>query len=125
MTVPVRLGVIFLCHNELDVASSMVRIWHDGGAAVAIHVDSRADEVSYQTMRQSLADLTDVTWVDRRQCEWGMFTMVEVIQAAATALLHQFEDVTHVLVASGSCLPLRPLARHTPHRSQLDPLSLG
>ena len=110
MSDPIRLGVVFLCHNELDVAALMVRIWHDGGAAVAIHVDSRADEVSYQTMRQSLADLTDVTWVDRRQCEWGMFTMVEVTQAAATELLRQFKDVTHVLVASGSCLPLRPVA---------------
>ena len=60
MSDPIRLGVVFLCHNELDVAAQMVRIWHDGGAAVAIHVDSRADEVSYQTMRQSLADLTDV-----------------------------------------------------------------
>ena len=110
MSDPIRLGVVFLCHNELDVAALMVRIWHDGGAAVAIHVDSRADEVSYQTMRQSLADLTDVTWVDRRQCEWGMFTMVEVTQAAATELLRHFKDVTHVLVASGSCLPLRPVA---------------
>ena len=110
MTVPVRLGVIFLCHDELDVAAAMVRIWHDGGAAVAIHVDSRANEIAYQAMRQSLADLTDVVWVDRLRCEWGMFTMVEATRAGAATLLRRFEDVTHAFVASGTCLPLRPVA---------------
>ena len=113
MSDPIRLGVAFLCHNELDVAAQMVRIWHDGGAAVAIHVDSRADEVSYQTMRQSLADLTDVTWVDRRQCEWGMFTMVEVIQAAATELrrMARWLGLPEIVVAPRGNLASE-LARH-------------
>ncbi|SDD97892.1 Core-2/I-Branching enzyme [Paracoccus isoporae] len=119
MTAPTRLGVVFLCHDELAVASSMVRIWHDGGAAVAIHVDRRTRGKRYNAMCQSLADLDNVEWADRRECDWGMFSMVEATQSAAAILLENYPDVTHVIVASGSCLPLRPvrelcdyLARH-------------
>ncbi len=114
-----RIGVVFLCHDELDVAAGMVRTWREGGAAVAIHVDRRTHETEYQKMRQSLADLDDIAWADRLECDWGMFSMVEATQSTARTLLNRFDDVTHAFVASGSCLPLRPipelhdyLARH-------------
>ncbi len=109
MTAATRIGVVFLCHDELHVAASMVRTWHEGGAAVAIHVDRRTAEADYRNMHQSLADLGDVAWVDRQECDWGMFSMVEATQIAARTLLERFQDVTHVFVASGSCLPLRPI----------------
>ncbi|MFD1796697.1 beta-1,6-N-acetylglucosaminyltransferase [Paracoccus aurantiacus] len=110
MSEGVNLGVVFLCHNELEVAAAMVRIWHDGGASVAIHVDQRTDEDAYQQMQNALADLDRIVWVDRHKCDWGMFSMVEATQAAAQALLDGFSDVSHVFVASGACLPLRPVA---------------
>ena len=68
MTAATRIGVVFLCHDELHVAASMVRTWHEGGAAVAIHVDRRTAEADYRNMHQSLADLGDVAWVDRQEC---------------------------------------------------------
>ena len=83
----VRIGVAFLCHDELQVAADMVRTWHEGGAAVAIHVDRRTAEADYQAMRDKLADLGDIVWVDRQKCDWGMFSMVEATRAAARALL--------------------------------------
>ncbi|TKW66495.1 MAG: glycosyl transferase [Paracoccus denitrificans] len=109
MTKPTRIGVVFLCHDELHVAAGMVRTWREGGAAVAIHVDRRTGEAAYDNMRRSLADLGDIAWVDRQECDWGMFSMVEATQIASQTLLDRFENVTHVLVASGSCLPLRPI----------------
>lgn len=109
MTAPTRIGVIFLCHDELQVAADMVRRWHEGGAAVAIHVDRRTKDADFKTMQQALADLDDIVWVERHQCDWGMFSMVEATQIAGRTLLNRFDDVTHVFVASGSCLPLRPI----------------
>lgn len=109
MSGAVRIGVAFLCHDELQVAADMVRTWQEGGAAVAIHVDRRTAEADYQAMRDKLADLGDIVWVDRQKCDWGMFSMVEATRAAARALLDRFDDVSHVFVASGSCLPLRPI----------------
>ncbi|MFV0293158.1 MAG: beta-1,6-N-acetylglucosaminyltransferase [Paracoccus sp. (in: a-proteobacteria)] len=110
MTTPTRIGVIFLCHDVLDIATDMVRIWHDGGAAVAIHVDKRTSAADFQTMQQALSDLDDIVWIDRRKCDWGMFSMVEATQATAATLLEHFPDVTHGFAASGSCLPLRPIS---------------
>lgn len=119
MTQATRIGVIFLCHDEPEVAAAMVRIWHDGGAAVAIHVDSRAKATDYESIQKLLADLDDIVWSERQKCDWGMFSMVSATQVTAQALLDNFKDVTHALVASGTCLPLRPvhelcdyLARH-------------
>ncbi|MDO5605161.1 MAG: beta-1,6-N-acetylglucosaminyltransferase [Paracoccus sp. (in: a-proteobacteria)] len=110
MSAPVRLGVAFLCHDAPETAAAMVRIWHEGGAAVAIHVDTRTPAAQYQSLRETLADLDSIVWVKRRACDWGMFSMVEATQDAAQALLDHFADVSHVFVASGSCLPLRPVA---------------
>ncbi|WBU63964.1 DUF5927 domain-containing protein [Paracoccus aerodenitrificans] len=108
-----RLGVIFLCHDDLHVAAKMVRIWHDGGAAVAIHVDRRTPDDQYEVMKHVLSDLKDLQWVPRGECHWGMFSMVRATQNSAEVLLERFLDVTHVIVASGSCLPLRPVRELT------------
>lgn len=104
-----RLGIIMLCHNELDLAARMVRHWVAGRAAVAVHVDSRTDQAQVNAMQAGLADLDDVLFSRRRACEWGMFGIVEATQDAATLLLERFNDVTHVMMVSGSCLPLRPV----------------
>lgn len=110
MSMRVRMGVVILCHDELHLAARMVRIWADGGAAVAVHIDARAPEVDVQKMHSDLADLPDVVFCRRRPCEWGMFELVEATQDAASLLLERFDDVTHVMLVSGSCLPLRPVA---------------
>lgn len=103
-----RLGVALLCHAQLDIAVRMARIWAEGGAAVAIHLDSKAGDEGEAQMRSALADLADVSFVRRRDCEWGMYSLVAATQDAADALLKRHPDVSHVLLASGSCLPLRP-----------------
>lgn len=106
----VRLGVVMLCHDELPVAARLARVWAEGGASVAVHVDAKAPPDRVETMQQDLADLPQVVFSPRHSCEWGMFSLVKATQDAAALLLDRFEDVTHVLVVSGSCLPLRPVA---------------
>ncbi|MDF3606924.1 beta-1,6-N-acetylglucosaminyltransferase [Paracoccus sp. DMF-8] len=106
----VKLGVVMLCHNELALAARMVRTWVTGGAAVSVHVDARTPDAEVAGMQAALADQRDVVFCRRRPCEWGMFGMVDATQEAAAMLLDRFEHVTHVLLVSGSCLPLRPIA---------------
>ncbi len=107
---PVRLGVVMLCHEELPIAARMARVWAEGGAAVAVHVDARTAEDAVRPMRAGLADLPQVLFSPRHPCEWGTFSLVRATQDAASLLLGRFGDVTHVLVVSGACLPLRPVA---------------
>ena len=117
MSMRVRMGVVILCHDELHLAARMVRIWADGGAAVAVHIDARAPEVDVQKMHSDLADLPDVVFCRRRPCEWGIFELVEATQDAASLLLERFDDVTHVMLVSGSCLI--PYGQVLEHRSSL------
>ncbi|MDK8874183.1 beta-1,6-N-acetylglucosaminyltransferase [Paracoccus sp. SSJ] len=116
---PVRLGVVMLCHEELPIAAGMARVWAEGGAAVSVHVDAKVSADAVRAMRAGLADLPQVLFSPRHPCEWGTFSLVRATQDAAALLLDHFGDVTHVLVVSGACLPLRPvrdlcayLARH-------------
>lgn len=106
----VRLGVILLCHDVLDRAAQMARLWAGGGAAVAVHIDARTPRGAAAAMRARLADLPQVSFTPRHKCEWGMFSLVVATQEAARQLLNRYPDVTHFYLASGTCLPLRPPA---------------
>ena len=105
----VRLGVILLCHEVLDRAALMARHWADGGAAVVVHVDAKTPHAVCRAMQARLADSDAISFSAQRDCEWGTFSLVEATQEAARQLLESHPDVTHIYLASGTCLPLRPI----------------
>lgn len=114
MTAAVRLGVVVLCHGDLDLVARLARIWADGGARVAVHVDAKVSAARLGGLRRALAECGDIIFVARRhRCSWGRFSLVRATQDAATDLLARFPDTTHVYLASGACLPLRPIAELT------------
>jgi len=104
------LGIVMLVHNGFDRAEQMVRHWAQGGCPVVIHVDSKVEKTRHDLFVQALSDLPDVRFSGRYRCEWGMWGMVEATQAAATLMLDEFPEAQHVYLASGTCLPLRPVA---------------
>ncbi|MEM9785395.1 MAG: beta-1,6-N-acetylglucosaminyltransferase [Pseudomonadota bacterium] len=104
------LGVIMLVHTAFDRAEQMVRHWVDGGCPVVVHVDAKVDQETYGKFAQALDDLDDVLFCKRHRCEWGGWGLIAASQTAATMLLDSFPDVRHVYLASGSCLPLRPIS---------------
>ncbi|MDB6181122.1 beta-1,6-N-acetylglucosaminyltransferase [Paracoccus fistulariae] len=110
MSGQVRLGVILLCHSELDMAARMARIWAEGGARVAIHVDAKVSGKLMNQFKAGLGDLDEVIFAPRTRCSWGRFSLVKATQDAATVLLQKFPDLTHVYLCSGTCLPLRPIS---------------
>lgn len=109
MTGAVELGVVMLCHADLDLAAHLARVWSQGGARVAIHLDAKVARPAADRMRQALADLDGVIFTPRHRCDWGRFSLVRATQAAAATLMDRFPELTHVYLASGSCLPLRPV----------------
>lgn len=102
-----RLAVIMLCHTHLDTAAQLARKWVQGGAAVVMHVDAKAPDDEFERLQCDLTPLGRVVFSPRHRCEWGRFSLVQATLDAARMALERF-DVTHVLLASGSCLPLRP-----------------
>ena len=104
------LGVVMLVHTALDRAEQVIRHWVAGGCPVVVHVDRAVDRATYDRFAGGLSDLPDVLFSERHRCEWGTWGIVAATQAAAELMLRHFPEVRHVYLASGSCLPLRPVA---------------
>jgi hypothetical protein len=102
-------GVIMLVHTCFDRAEQMVRHWSAAGCPVVIHVDRNVDKATYDSFVEALSDLGAVRFSQRYRCEWGTWGLVAASQAAATMMLEEFAEVQHVYLASGACLPLRPI----------------
>jgi hypothetical protein len=113
------VGFVMLVHAALDRAGQVARHWAESGCPVVIHVDSRVGAEHHRAFAQRLAGLDNVRFAPRYRCEWGTWSIVEATLAASALMLEEFPEVGHVFLASGSCLPLRPvqelrdyLARH-------------
>ncbi len=104
------VGFLMLCHAELGRASEVARHWAQHGCPVVIHVDKRTKRSAYNGLVKALAGLDNIRFAPRHACEWGTWGLVAATQDAATIMLREFAEVRHVFLASGSCVPLRPVA---------------
>jgi hypothetical protein len=101
------LGVVMLCHAALDRAAQLARHWAQNGCPVVIHVDARTPQDQFDALRTALKDLPDIRFSPRSACEWGSFGIVQATIDASTQMLADFPQASHILLASGSCLPIR------------------
>ncbi len=103
------VGFIILAHQDLDRAAQVAGYWAQRDHPLVIHVDARTDDDEFQTMQDQLAKFRNIRFTARRACDWGKFSIVAATLDAARQLLDDFPDVSHAFLASGSCLPLRPV----------------
>lgn len=103
------LGFVMLVHEPLDRAQQVARHWARAGCPIVIHVDKEVPKAAFDRFRAAVADLPNVAFSKRHNCEWGAWSLVEATQTASRQMLDQFPDVRHVYLASGTCLPLRPV----------------
>ncbi len=103
------VGIVILVHTAFDRAEQVIRHWVQGDCPVVVHVDVNVPDKTFQMFKDSLSDLKIVRFSDRHRCEWGTWGMVAATQSAAELLLTKFPEVRHAYLASGSCLPLRPV----------------
>ena len=103
------LGIVMLVHDAFDRAEQLVRHWNAAGCPVVIHVDARVDRKAYHEFSSNLANLGNVRFSKRFRCDWGTWGLVQATQVASELMLASYPDVRHVYLASGSCLPLRPV----------------
>lgn len=103
------MGVVMLVHTALGRAEQVARHWAAANVPVVIHVDRKVSKKTYDSFVGALADVPNVLFSQRYRCEWGTWGIVAASQAASELMLASFPDVRHVYLASGSCLPLRPV----------------
>nr|WP_216665485.1 beta-1,6-N-acetylglucosaminyltransferase [Pseudoruegeria sp. HB172150] len=98
-----------LCHDALDRAEQVARHWSAHGCPVVIHVDKKVKRDAHDAFVKSLSRIENVRFSERHRCEWGTWSLVAASQSASELMLRDFPEVRHVFLASGSCLPLRPV----------------
>lgn len=103
------VGIVMLVHTALGRAEQVARHWAAAGCPVVIHVDKSVPKKTYAAFVASISDLKAVRFCDRHRCEWGTWGIVAASQSASEMMLAEFHNVRHVYLASGSCLPLRPV----------------
>jgi len=104
-----NVGIVLLVHTALNRAEQVIRHWSAGGCPIVVHVDKNVDAATFDRFKGSVSDLPDVLFCKRHRCEWGTWGIVAASQSAAEMMLEEFPNVRHVYLASGSCLPLRPV----------------
>ena len=102
-----RTGFVILAHERLDRVAWLVRLLTDAGAAVVVHLDKRVPAKARRGLEAELGDRARV--IATQASEWGMFGLVAATLDGLRALLSMRDDLRHVCLLSGSCLPLRPL----------------
>ena len=103
------LGVVMLVHTALDRAEQVARHWTTAGCPVVIHVDRKVSDDVYFKFAASCSDNPMIVFSERHACDWGGWGIVAASQSASELMLNSFPDVRHVFLASGACLPLRPV----------------
>lgn len=104
------LGFVMLVHESLHRAAQVARYWSEAGCPIVIHVDRRVSQEKYKILSGALSDRPNVRFSPRIRCEWGTWSLVSASQTASEILLAEFPEVRHVYLASGACIPLRPVA---------------
>jgi hypothetical protein len=104
-----RTGIVMLVHTAFDRAEQLARHWAASGCPLVIHVDCQVPDADYTAFVTALSDLPEIQFSKRYCCEWGTWGLVAATQNAAQVMLDTYEDVRHIYLASGSCLPLRPV----------------
>ncbi len=104
------LGVVMLVHTAFDRAEQVARHWLAAGCPVVIHVDKRVPRGVFAGFQRALSDAPNVQFSRRFRCDWGTWGLVAATQAASEQMLDSFPQVRHVYLASGACLPLRPVS---------------
>jgi len=103
------VGIVMIAHTALDRAAQVARHWAVHGCPVVIHLDKKIGDVAYQEFVEGLSDLPNLHFSSRCRCEWGTWSLVHASQTASTLMLKTYPDIRHVYLASGACLPLRPV----------------
>ncbi|MGJ8617050.1 MAG: DUF5927 domain-containing protein [Sulfitobacter sp.] len=103
------VGIVMLVHTALGRAEQVARHWSAAGCPVVIHIDKSVPRRTHDAFIAALSDLDAVKFSGRYRCEWGTWGIVAASQAASELMLASFPQVRHVYLASGSCLPLRPV----------------
>ncbi|RED18492.1 DUF5927 domain-containing protein [Pontivivens insulae] len=112
------VGICILAHDHLYRVEQLARHLATNGCRVAVHIDKRCSDAEFSKLHHALSDLPEILFQKRTRCEWGTFALHDAALETARTLIDTYEDVSHVTLVSGSCIPVRPIAELEAHLKQ-------
>ena len=117
-----QTGFAILAHERLDRVSWLVDLLSGAGAPVVVHLDVRVPASDGDWLKSQMGEGVQV--ISTQRSEWGMFGLVAATLDCLRALMQMRDDLRHVCLLSGACLPLQHGGR--PLRpSPMKPNALG
>ncbi|NNE89112.1 MAG: glycosyl transferase [Silicimonas sp.] len=103
------VGFVMLAHAALDRAAQIAIHLAEAGYPLVVHIDSRTDDLAFEKFAAQVEPFDNVHLAQRTACEWGTWSLVQVSRDAAETLLNDYPDLHHVMLISGSCVPIKPI----------------
>lgn len=99
-----KVGFVMIAHNALFRAQAVANSLTSQGCPVAIHLDSAAAGSMRMKSQNDLA-----LHIPRTRTRWGSWELVAASLSGANLLLQRFPSLSHVVLLSGNCLPIKPI----------------
>ncbi|HSF91416.1 MAG TPA: beta-1,6-N-acetylglucosaminyltransferase [Paracoccaceae bacterium] len=102
-------GAALLVHENLYRARQLALALARHEIPVAIHLDAKVPAAKAEPFMRELGLHSRIFFTERRDCGWGRWSLVQAELDASAALLERAPEISHVMLLSGSCLPIKPL----------------
>lgn len=104
------VGFVMLAHEALHRAAAVAHAIAAEGCPVIIHVDKRTPSDEFDLLVASIASDPLISLGPRYRCDWGTWSLVAASRDASEQLLARYPNIRHVMLISGACLPIKPIA---------------
>ena len=104
------VGFVMLAHTALNRAADVAHGIAAEGCPVVIHVDKRTPRREFDSLVGRIASESRISLAERFSCDWGTWSLVAASRGASEQLLAQNPGIRHVVLISGACLPIKPIA---------------
>src|SRR5262245_61560788 len=108
-----KITFIILAHENADHVADLANLlteW-DPHANAVIHYDLNSPRAQFDRLKERVAGSSKIRLVqDRIKCGWGNFSLVDAVVRALRVIRREKIDCDRVMLISGACMPIRPLA---------------
>lgn len=104
-----KLGFVILAHENLDRVAQTIKHLRKFRCPVAVHVDAKIPHLEYEKLANRFKKDKKVTFIERGNCEWGRYSLVEAMLRGCEDMLALQKNLGHIYLISGSCIPLQPI----------------
>lgn len=106
-----KIGYLILAHEASDCLMRSMRILGRGNSRIALHLDASMTVSERREVFKKATAHGQVEEVEPIACKWGDWSLNEATLNGIRHLLDQGDEVSHIVLLSGSHFPIKPPVR--------------